>query len=68
LPSEQLEQGLFRFAEPPDDDRFLTTRLYRQFGFPVGGITLRPDQNQRIGAGVLKVAENMAKSPSINAT
>jgi hypothetical protein len=69
LPPEQLEQGLFRFAEPPDDDRFLTTRLYRQFGFRVGdGNILTPDQNEKIGADVLKVAENMTKSPAINAT
>jgi hypothetical protein len=65
LPAEQLEQGLFRFAEPPDDDRFLTTRLYRQFGFRVGdGITLRPDQNEKIGADVLAKAEALAKSPA----
>ena len=48
LPAERLEQGLFRFAEPPDDDRFLTTRLYRQFGFRVGdSITLTPGQNEK---------------------
>lgn len=65
LPTEQLEQGLFRFAEPPDDDRFLTTRLYRQFGFRVGdSIILTPDQNHNIGADVLAKAEALAKSPA----
>jgi len=65
LPAEQLEQGLFRFAEPPDDDRFLTTRLYRQFGFRVAdNITLTPDQNQRIAADVLAKVAIMAKEPA----
>jgi hypothetical protein len=65
LPAEQLEQGLFRFAEPPDDDRFLTTRLYRRFGCRVGeGITLTPSQNEEIGADVFAIAESLATSPA----
>lgn len=32
LPTDVLETGLYRFAQaPPDDDRFLTTRLARRF-------------------------------------
>jgi len=38
LPPEHLKQGLFRFAKVPDDERFLTTRIHRRFGFPVGEI------------------------------
>lgn len=35
LPADQLEQGLFRFAAgPPNDDRFLTTRIYRNLASP----------------------------------
>jgi hypothetical protein len=65
LPAEHLEQGLFRFAEPPDDDHFLTTRLYRKFGIRVGGnITLTPTQNTKISADVLATVENLAKRPA----
>jgi hypothetical protein len=65
LPHEQLEQGLFRFAEPPDDDRFLTTRLYRAFGLRVGqSISLSPDQNKKVGADVLAVVEAMTAQPT----
>ena len=33
LPRSELDRGLFHFAaRPPDDDRFLTTRLWKQLG------------------------------------
>ena len=36
LPPEQLEQGIFRLASyPPNDDAFLTTRLWKQLKLPV---------------------------------
>lgn len=36
LPLEQLEQGIFRLASyPPNDDAFLTTRLWKQLKHPV---------------------------------
>jgi hypothetical protein len=36
LPEKQRAEGLFRLASrPPDDDRFLTTRLWKHFGIPV---------------------------------
>jgi hypothetical protein len=61
LPTEQLEQGLFQFAEPPDDDRFLTTRVYRRFGFRIDqNIALTPGQNETIGDDVLGMAKGMA--------
>ena len=70
LPKEQLEQGLFRFANPPDDDRFLTTRIYRKFGFRIDqSIVLPPDKNKKVGAEVLamvKAMEAEAKNPTSN--
>jgi hypothetical protein len=34
-PEEEREQGLFRLAAyPPEDDSFLTTRIWKQFGMP----------------------------------
>ena len=60
LPAEHLEQGLFRFAEPPDDDRFLTTRIYRKFGFRVGqSVSLTAKQNETISADVLAMTREM---------
>jgi hypothetical protein len=36
LPAEQLDQGIFRLASyPPNDDAFLTTRLWKQLKLPV---------------------------------
>ena len=70
LPKEQLEQGLFHFAKPPDDDRFLTTRIYRRFGARVDhGIVLAPEQNKKVSTEVLGMVKAMAaeaKKPTSN--
>jgi hypothetical protein len=68
LPPEVQEQGLFRFAKPPDDDRFLTTRIHRRFGFcPDEDISLAPEQNKRVAADVSAIVDGMreeARAPT----
>lgn len=68
LPPEHLEQGLFHFADPPDDDRFLTTRIYRKFGLRVGeNISLAPAENKKVSASVLALVDALkagAKDPA----
>jgi hypothetical protein len=73
LPANQPEQGLFRFATtPPNDDLFLTTRIYRKFGFPVDeGLSLTPKQNQKVGADIRAMIGGMereARNPTSTVT
>jgi hypothetical protein len=70
FPADQLEQGLFRFAaDPPHDDRFLTTRIYRQFGLTVAdrNISLDVKQSQKLGEDIRAMIDRMereAKKPT----
>ena len=73
LPADQLEQGLFRFAAgPPNDDRFLTTRIYRKFGFPVDeSLSLTPKQNQKVAPDIRAMIDGMereARNPTSTVT
>ena len=55
LPAEQREQGLFKLASrPPDDDRFLTTRLWRQFRVPVVPPQPRAGKDEQLHESLLR--------------
>ena len=55
LPAEQREQGLFKLAaRPPDDDRFLTTRLWRQFRVPVVPPQPRAGKDEQLHDALLR--------------
>ncbi|MGA8616340.1 MAG: hypothetical protein WB760_32525, partial [Xanthobacteraceae bacterium] len=69
LPQEVLQQGLFRFARhPPNDHRFLTTRIYHRFGFlrdPT--VDFNPTQGQKLGSHFRAMVDGMereAKQPT----
>ena len=63
LAPEILEQGLFGFARhPPNDQRFLTTRIYRHFGFLQDtSVELRPTQRQKVGADIRAMIDGMER-------
>ena len=73
LPPETLQQGLFKFARaPPSDDRFLTTRIYRHFGFGSDTtVALTPKHDQKVGADIRVLIDGMereANSPTSHVT
>jgi hypothetical protein len=47
LPEDEKAQGLFRIAStPPNDDTFLTTRIWKRFGMKVERPTKPFDHNE----------------------
>ena len=69
LPESEQQQGLFNLASrPPDDERFLTTRIWRHFGFDTRPAKpYRHDDNKEANDRLLALFEEMiasAKRPS----
>jgi hypothetical protein len=58
LPEAEKAQGLFRLAStPPNDDAFLTTRIWKRFGISVEGRSKPFDHNENKEANDRIVAE-----------
>jgi hypothetical protein len=59
LLAELFEQGLVRFCKPPNDDRFLTTRIHRHFGSLIENVSLAPKQSEKVGAHIAAMVDAM---------